>query len=243
MAGRYEEIFTPDMIVAHPTYHIHAHGLRVRLDGQEEIKDLYRVWAATNESVFYTEWESVAVTDHYVSSVAAGYQQISWRSLFQNRVLSRLPAFIARFFLNRSFGRDTFESNETSMYLYKSTFYMIWRCDERGRLLGEDIWEPEPSKAEITKLAPSDVLTTKEAGRLLAPFIIPLPSLEMILAKSETAMTSPAVYGDVSTGACAGSYICSTGNKPPSTVLAALAGLPGICFAVQNARVCEHSAA
>ena len=182
MAGRYEEIFAPDMMVARPTYHIHAHGLRVRLEGQEDIKDLYRVWAATNESVFYTERESVAVTDHYVSSMAAGYHQISWRSLIQNKVLSCLPAFIARFLLNRSFGRNMFEEHENSMYLYKNTFYMIWRYDERGRLLGEDIWEPDPSKAEITKLAPSDVLTTEEAGRLLAPYIIPLPPVEIISA-------------------------------------------------------------
>ena len=154
MAGRYEEIFAPDMMVAWPTYHIHAHGLRVRLEGQEDIKDLYRVWAATNESIFYTERESVAVTDHYISSMAVGYHQVTGRSLFQNKVLSCLPAFVARFFLNRSFGRDTFEADENSMYLYKNTFYMIWRYDARGHLLGEDIWEPDPSKAEVTKLAP-----------------------------------------------------------------------------------------
>src|SRR6516165_9730758 len=175
----------PDMMVAWPTYHIHAHGLRVRLEGQEDIKDLYRVWAATNESIFYTEREAVAVTDHYISSMAVGYHQVTGRSLFQNKVLSCLPAFVARFFLNRSFGRDTFEADENSMYLYKNTFYMIWRYDARGHLLGEDIWEPDPSKAEITKLAPSDVLTTKEAGRLLAPYIVPLPSFDTMLARSQ----------------------------------------------------------
>jgi len=190
MAGRYEEIFAPDMMVAHPIYHIHAHGLRVRLEGQEDIKDLYRVWAATNESVFYTEMEFVGVTDHYVSSMAVGYHQVSGRSLLQNKILSCLPAFIARFLLNQSFGRDTFEADENSMYLYKSTFYMIWRYDERGRLLGEDIWEPNPSEAEISKLAPSDVLTTKEAGCLLAPYINPLPSLAMMLGRSGAIVTS-----------------------------------------------------
>src|SRR5262249_16611723 len=129
MAGRYEEIFAPDMMVARPTYHIHAHGLHVTLDGQEDIKDLYRVCAPTNESVFYTERESVAVADHYVSSVAVGYHQVSGRSLLQNKVLSSLPAFIARFLLNRSFSRNI-EPDENSMYLYKNTFYMIWRYDE-----------------------------------------------------------------------------------------------------------------
>ena len=68
------------------------------------------------------------------------------------------------------------------MYLYKNTFYMIWPYDENGRLLGENIWEPDPGKAEIIKLAPADVLTTQEAGRLLAPFIMPLPSLDEMLS-------------------------------------------------------------
>ena len=57
MAGRYEEVLASDMMIEEPVYHIHAHGLRVKLQGQEKIKDLYRVWAATNESVFYTERE------------------------------------------------------------------------------------------------------------------------------------------------------------------------------------------
>jgi hypothetical protein len=37
---------------------------------------------------------------------------------------------------------------------------MIWPYDDRGRLLGEDVWEPEPEKAEIIKLDAADVLTT-----------------------------------------------------------------------------------
>jgi hypothetical protein len=82
------------------------------------------------------------------------------------------------------------------MYLYKNTFYMIWRYDKRGRLLGEDIWEPDPSKAEITKLAPSDVLTTKEAGRLLAPYILPLPPVDMMLGRPGAIVTSPATYAE-----------------------------------------------
>jgi hypothetical protein len=75
------------------------------------------------------------------------------------------------------------------MYLYKSTLYMIWPYDDRGRLIGENIWEPEPRKAEIIKLAPADVLTTREANCLLAPFIKPLPSFdEMVTGKRRGSM-------------------------------------------------------
>ena len=134
------------------------------------------MWAATNQSVFYTESEEVSVSDHCISSVAVGYHQVSGRSLLENKVLSYLPAFVAEFLLDLAFGRQNFHEDRSSMYLYKSTFYMIWPYDDRGRLIGENIWEPEPRKAEIIKLAPDEVLTTQEAGRLLAHLIKPLPS-------------------------------------------------------------------
>jgi hypothetical protein len=195
MAGRYEEILTPDMMVEDPVYHLHANGLRIKLEGQEKIKDLYRVWAATNQSVFYTESEEVSVSDHCISSMAVGYHQVSGRSLLENKILSYLPAFVAEFLLDLAFGRQTFNDDRTSMYLYKSTLYMIWPYDDRGRLIGENIWEPEPRKAEIIKLAPDDVLTTQEAGRLLAPMIKPLPTLDAVLT-SRPAYHREAVLND-----------------------------------------------
>jgi len=47
---------------------------------------------------------------------------------------------------------------------------MIWPYDDRGRLVGEDVCEPDPDKAQIVKLDPPDVLTTAEARRLLDSF-------------------------------------------------------------------------
>ena len=55
---------------------------------------------------------------------------------------------------------------------------MVWPYDDRGRLAGEYQWEPEPSRAEIFKLDPADVLTTEQSGKLLAPLIRPLPSYD-----------------------------------------------------------------
>jgi hypothetical protein len=196
MAGRYEEIFAPDMMVEEPVYHLHANGLRVKLRGQENIKDMYRVWAVTHQSVFYIEKEEVAVSDHCVSSMAVGYHQVTGQSLLENKILSYLPAFITRFLLDRAFGRESFKEDKSSMYLYKNTIYMSWPYDDRGRLIGENIWEPEPKKAKIIKLSPDDVLTTQEARRLLAPLINPLPSFEkMVGGKIEAARET--MNGDV----------------------------------------------
>jgi hypothetical protein len=64
------------------------------------------------------------------------------------------------------------------MYLTKSQIAMIWPYDDRCRLLGEDVWEFDNAKKEYIKLDPADVLTAKQAGELLAPFIKPLPAFD-----------------------------------------------------------------
>ena len=73
---------------------------------------------------------------------------------------------------------------------------MIWPYDDQGRLIGEDVWEPEPSKSELFKLDPADVLTTEESAKLLAPLIKPLPSFdEAVLGRLQQWRDSAATLG------------------------------------------------
>jgi hypothetical protein len=185
MAGRYEEIFASDMMVETPVDRLRANEIDAKLVGKEAVKNLYRMWAETNQSIFYTENEQVAVADNFVASVTIGYQQMSGRSLLANKLLSHLPGFLSEWILKRALAAKSFKADANAMYLYKNVYRMIWPYDDRGRLMGEDVWEPDPDKAEITRLDPADVLTTEEAGRLLAPLIEPLPSFdEMVLGKA-----------------------------------------------------------
>jgi hypothetical protein len=72
------------------------------------------------------------------------------------------------------------------MYLYSNVIQMIWPYDDRGRLIGEDVWEPDPDKATIVKLDPADVVTTEESEKALSPLIKPLPSFdETVLRATE----------------------------------------------------------
>ena len=64
------------------------------------------------------------------------------------------------------------------MFLYKTKGILICPYDDRGRLAGEEVWEPESSEAELIKQDPADVLSTEEAAKLLAPLIKPLPSFD-----------------------------------------------------------------
>ncbi len=182
VAGRYEEIFAPEMMAPTPAYHFHAAGINATLEGQNLVKSLYRMWAETNQSIFFVDNEQVAVADNFIASTATFRQQISGKTRILRAALSYLPEFLSERILKHVIAATESKADPNAMYLYSSFVEMVWLYDDRGRLVGEDVWEPEPEKAEIIKLDPADVLTSEESGRLLAPLIKPLPSFdEMVL--------------------------------------------------------------
>lgn len=187
VAGRYEEIFAPDMMSPQAVYHITAAGNDVVLTGQQQIKNLYRMWSETNQTVFYVETEEISVSDHYVTSIGTAYQQVSGKSLRANKLLNALPKFISRRLLEKVLDQKEHRSDDNDMYLHKVVgMQMIWPYDSRGRLIGEDVYEPLHDQAELIKLDPKDVVTTAQARRLLSPLIHPLPSFdEMVLGRKE----------------------------------------------------------
>ncbi len=156
-AGRYPEIFAPEMTVEQPVYRFHMFGRPpMHLDGREQVEPLYHHWTETNQTIFYNEGESVAVGDWMVTSTTVGYQQV-------------LGAELA------AAGLDV---DPDAMYLLRGRVAMIWPYDERGRLIGENVWEFDPSAHALIKLDPADVMTTARAAELLAPGIRPLPPFE-----------------------------------------------------------------
>jgi hypothetical protein len=166
IAGRYEDIFMPDMLADNPVYHFHALGINAKLVGEEAVKSLYTLWARTDQSILYPENEQVAVADNFIASVATVYQQAWGKALIVNGIEV---------------------DDEDAMYIYKAREEMIWSYDDRGRKSGEDVWEPDPTKAEITKLDPADVITTLDAAKLLDPLIKPLPSFGEVVGMAQRA--------------------------------------------------------
>jgi hypothetical protein len=187
VAGRWEEIFAPDMMNPNPDYHFTQAGIHAR--GQDAVKSLYRMWADTDQSIFYIETEEVAVADHFVASVVVGYQQLSGKSLRQAKILKHLPHHFSDVIVEKALAAKNWKADDDDIFLYKSRFEMVWPFDDRGRVSGEDVYEPDPDKAEVHKLDRADVLTTQEAGKLLAPIIKPLPSFdEFVLGKKAVAV-------------------------------------------------------
>jgi hypothetical protein len=154
IAGRYQEILAPDMMVENPVYHFRALGIDATLSGRQAIEGLYSMWTATDQCIFYAENEQVAVADNFTVSAAITYQQVQGKALAANGV--KIP-------------------DPNAMYLYKAQEQMIWHYDDQGRLIGEDVWETDPSKAEIIKLDPKDVVTVAQAAKKLKNLIKPLP--------------------------------------------------------------------
>jgi hypothetical protein len=158
MAGRYEEIFVPEMTVDEPVYHFHAFGINVKLEGRAAVEAVYREWTESGQHVFYMENERLAVGDYSVLSTGTIAQQTPGRLLAEAGV----------------------DADVDAMYLLRNHQHMIWPYDDRGRLIGEDVWEVDETTREIIKLDPGDVLTRQQADELLRPFIKALPAFEEV---------------------------------------------------------------
>jgi hypothetical protein len=157
-AGRFEEIFAPEMTVENPVYRFNLAGQPpMKLEGREQVEPLYRAWAETDQSIFYTESESIAVGDFLVVSTMVGYQQA----------------------LGSTLAAAGLEVDEDAMYLQRGRVAMVWPYDERCRLVGENVWEYDEDDHDLIRLDPDEVLTTARAAELLEPLIKPLSPFEL----------------------------------------------------------------
>ncbi|MGI8709841.1 MAG: hypothetical protein ACR2LA_02460 [Acidimicrobiales bacterium] len=167
-AGRYQEILDPELTVEDPFYRFSLIGQpSFTLEGREQVAAVYGHWTATDQCVFYVKDETVAVGDHLVVGRGIGYQQTLGSELAAGGV----------------------DADEDAMYLTKSQICMVWPYDDRCRLIGEDIWEFDDTEKAYIKLDPADVLTAEQAGKLLEPFIKPLPPFDDSLLP-KTAVTA-----------------------------------------------------
>lgn len=154
MAGRWQEIFAPEMTVEHPVYNFNLWGQVTVLDGADAVKAVYAQWADAGQSIFYADNEKLAVGDNMICSTATLYQQTPGEALVAMGV----------------------DADPNATYLFKNVEHMIWPYDDEGRLVGEDVWEIDESKRELILLDPVDVLTSEMSTKLLDPFILPLPT-------------------------------------------------------------------
>jgi len=177
-SGHYDEVLTNDMMSDHPVYNFRAFGLDLKIKGKEQVRAMYRNWAETNQCVFYAEDETVAVGDNFVASKLTVYQQVWGATLLGTKFLRLLPRGLSTFLFIKMLKFKGIKPKMNQMYLYKSHEEWFWPYDDRGRLLREDVLEPDPSTSEVMKLEPEQVLTAARASELLLPHVKPLPNFE-----------------------------------------------------------------
>lgn len=184
-SGNYEAVLTDEMMSDHPQYTIRALGIDLTITGKDEVRTMYRNWAETNQCVFYIEDEQVAVADNFVASRLISYQQVWGGTLAGTKVLGILPKGLSRELFLEMLKFKGIKADVDHMYLYKSHEQWFWPYDDRGRLMREDILEPDRSTSDVIKLDHADVLTAARASELLTALIKPLPSFdEYVLGKS-----------------------------------------------------------
>ncbi|WP_395311210.1 hypothetical protein V4U86_10735 [Mycobacterium sp. AMU20-3851] len=152
MAGRYEEIFAPDMTVENPVYHFNMLGKSVTVEGTQAVKALYHAWSETAQCIFYADEEKLAISDDMIVSTSFIYQQTPGTILAAEGV----PV------------------DPDVTYLVKTAEHMIWPY-HNGRLVGEDVWEYDETAREFIPLDPADILTVEQSAKLLDALIKPLP--------------------------------------------------------------------
>lgn len=178
MSGQYDDVLSDDMMVENPVYNLHALGFNTTITGKENVRSLYKFWADTNQTVFYGENVQAAVADGYIALTVQAHQQVWGGSILSSKVLGLLPKGLSSELLLKLLAAKGLEAKPDQMYLYSNFEESIWPYDDRGRLLREDVLEPLPQNAQITKLDPADVLTTAQAAAALAPLIKPLPNYD-----------------------------------------------------------------
>jgi hypothetical protein len=185
MSGRYDEVLADDMIVDTPVYNLNALGFNTSVSGKDNVRNLYKFWADTNQCVFYGENLQVAVADNFLALTVTAHQQVWGGSIVSSKVLGILPKGLSTDILLEMLKLKGAKAEPDCMYLYTNFEETIWPYDDRGRLMREDVFEPNPKAAQITKLAPEDVLTTVQAAAILAPLIKPLPDFDaFVLGKT-----------------------------------------------------------
>lgn len=156
VCGEWEGIFAPEMTVENPVYHLNITGLEgVKREG-DEVREVYKQLAETATTVIAVEDERLMVSDWgFCSDSMFNTYQRGWD-------LEALGI----------------EGNDPDgYYILRQNYAMIWPFDERGRMLGENVYENTVLQ-EVIPVDPEDYLTVEDARERLLPMLRPLPTYD-----------------------------------------------------------------
>lgn len=159
VCGRWEEIFDPEMTVAHPRYVIHNAGKTTVLDGYEAVAGLYSSYVESNSTVIFLENERLFVNDWGFASESSSHR------LWQGRDLQAQGEKI---------------DDPDAWYVATTTTGMFWPYTSDGRMIGENVYRG--GDRTIRRAAPDEILTRQDVIRMLEPLITPMGTYSTALA-------------------------------------------------------------
>jgi hypothetical protein len=157
-SGRYEQIFAPDMTVEVPRYRMFDDSTP---EGYHElvgpqVRALYKGLVDTDTTVMMLEHERIAVADWGFASEA----------LFHFFMPGEYAAHLS----------EEAAAEPEATFIVSRWLSMNWPYDERGRMIGEHVWQGPPTR--VHKCAPEEIWTPDEVWAALSPGIndpAPLP--------------------------------------------------------------------
>jgi hypothetical protein len=106
--------------------------MNVTVDGRQQVQAVYQQWTQSGQRVFCAAGEKLAAGDNMITSTATISQQTP------GNLLAAASAGV----------------DATATHLLANVQHMIWPYDDEERLIGEDVWEIDPSKRHIIELDP-----------------------------------------------------------------------------------------
>jgi hypothetical protein len=166
VCGMWEEIFTPEMTVEYPIYYYNVTGFAGnKAEGPDEVHAIYRMLAETGAGVQVVEDERLMVSDWGFASEAV------FNSYYRGHTLIEVGVPV---------------DDPDGYFILRQKYVMLWPYDERGRMIGEQVYE---NKAffELIQIQAEDFLTISDAKARLLPMLRPLPVYEPTVASPITA--------------------------------------------------------
>lgn len=158
ITGNKEKIFTPDMTVEHPRYYLNVNGMSLTLDGRDQVLSFYSSLEERQATVMVVEDEKLAVADW-------GFSSEAWFNSF-------VPGALVP---------ERWGAEPNKLYIVRQYLAMHWPYDERGRMIGEHVYE-HADLAEIKEIDEAEFITLAEAREKLLPLQKELPELEPTVA-------------------------------------------------------------
>lgn len=149
VAGRWQEILAPGMLVKEPVYRIFDGGQGLMLRGREQVAAFYEAFAASGATVFGPLEERIAVADW----------GLSLESYFGNHL---------RGYQLQAMGIEA--GDPQGFYQLEHWYASFWPYDEDCLLMGEHIYENTATRL-VRQIDEADFVTQAMAASALNPII------------------------------------------------------------------------